>query len=119
MLPLYHYLLAVPHKDKKEMERLLVAEMRKAVPECAIGGFVVVRPSLLTDGKRLGTEKVRVGVEVEGGEGTKEKGKGEGEGRPAVGYTISRDDVGGWMFDEIVRGGDRERFVGKMVSITY
>ena len=107
MVPLYHWLLAVPHKDKKAMEGLLLAEMTKAVPERAIEDFVIIRPSLLTDGKRLGTEKVRVGEE------------GKEAAKPAVGYTISRDDVGGWIFDEIVKGAGGKKFGGKMVSITY
>lgn len=107
MLPLYHWLLAVPHKDKKEMEAVLLAEMTKPAQERAIENFVIVRPSLLTDGKRLGTDKVRVGEE--GGEGAK----------PAVGYTIGREDVGGWMFDEMVKGAGAKKYAGKMVSITY
>lgn len=109
MTPLYHWLLAVPHKDKKEMEALLQAEVAKpANNKCrAIKDFVIVRPSLLTDGARLGTNKIRVGTE--GGE----------IASPAVGYTISREDVGGWMFDQLVEGQGREKYAGKMVSITY
>ena len=107
MIPLYHWMLAVPHKDKKAMEDLLLAEMAKPVQERAIEDFVIIRPSLLTDGKRLGTEKVRVGEE------------GKETAKPAVGYTISRDDVGGWIFDEIVKGAGGKKFGGKMVSITY
>lgn len=38
---------------------------------------------------------------------------------PAVGYTISREDVGGWIFDEIVNRNGGEKFAGKVVSITY
>lgn len=86
------------------MEALLLAEMAKSADEQAIENFVVVRPSMLTDGPRLGTGKVRVGEESK---------------KPAVGYTISRDDVGGWLFDEIVKGDGREKYVGQMVSITY
>ena len=89
------------------MEGLFSAEMTKPVQERAIEDFVVIRPSLLTDGKRLGTQKVKVGEE------------GKETAKPAVGYTISRDDVGGWIFDEIVKGIGGKRFGGKMVSITY
>ncbi|KAL9640276.1 MAG: hypothetical protein Q9164_000372 [Protoblastenia rupestris] len=104
MIPLYHWVLAVPHKDKKEMEALLVAEAAKPPHERVIEDFVIVRPSLLTDKARLGTGRVRVGEPKE----------------PAVGYTISREDVGGWVFDEIVNNEDgREKFAGHMVSITY
>lgn len=86
------------------MEALLLAEMANSADERAIENFVVVRPSLLTDGPRLGTGKVRAGEESK---------------KPAVGYTISREDVGGWMFDEIVKGDRREQYVGEMVTITY
>ncbi|KAL8810347.1 MAG: hypothetical protein Q9200_002648 [Gallowayella weberi] len=107
MIPLYHWLLAVPHKDKLEMEALLQAEVAKPTQERVIQDFVVVRPSLLTDGARLGTNKIRVGEEV---------GK---TATPAVGYTISREDVGGWMFDRLLDGDGKKRYAGKMVSITY
>ncbi|KAL8999811.1 MAG: hypothetical protein Q9188_005810 [Gyalolechia gomerana] len=107
MTPLYHWLLAVPHKDKQQMEALLQAEVAKPAQERAIKDFVIVRPSLLTDGARLGTDKIRVGEEV-----------GE-TATPAVGYTISREDVGGWMFDSLLDGQGKNKYAGKMVSITY
>ncbi|KAL8677040.1 MAG: hypothetical protein Q9186_006503 [Xanthomendoza sp. 1 TL-2023] len=102
MIPLYHWLLAVPHKDKLKMEALLQAEVTKPSQERVIKDFVVVRPSLLTDGARLGTNKIRVGEEV---------GK---IATPAVGYTISREDVGGWMFDQLLDGHGRNKYEGKM-----
>ena len=89
------------------MEAVLLAETAKPADERAIQDFIILRPSFLTDGKRLGTAKVRVGVES------------ADAAEPAVGYTISREDVGGWMFDEIVNGNGGEKFAGKMVSITY
>ena len=107
MMVIYHWLASVPHKDKKQMEAVLLAETAKSADERAIKNFVILRPSFLTDGKRMGTAKVRVGVES------------ADAAKPAVGYTISREDVGGWMFDEIVNGNGEERFAGKMVSITY
>jgi hypothetical protein len=57
MIPLYHWLLPVPHADKKKMEGLLATVVQSASP--AIAGFVAVRPSLLTDGPMLGMDKVR------------------------------------------------------------
>ncbi len=65
--------------------------------------FVVVRPSLLTNGKAVGGWKVRVGTEE----------------RPVVGYMISREDVGVWIFENLVVGGGGEGFVGQKVSITH
>lgn len=93
LTPLYHVLLAMPHADKREMERLIGAEALK--PQSAFRTFAVLRLSLLTEGNCLGSAHVRVGREV--GEDTEGLITG-----PAVGYTISREDVGNWMFEEIV-----------------
>ncbi|KAL9024692.1 MAG: hypothetical protein Q9196_006327, partial [Gyalolechia fulgens] len=102
MTPLYHWLLAVPHRDKREMEALLQVEVTKPAHERAIKDFIVVRPSLLTNGARLGTDNIR--VDEEAGE----------TASPAVGYTISRDDVGGWMFDQLLEGQGKNKYAGKM-----
>lgn len=64
--------------------------------------FVIVRPSFLTNGKAQGGEKVRVGTEE----------------KPAVGYMISREEVGLWMFENLVQG-DGAAFVGQKVIITH
>ncbi|KAL8980334.1 MAG: hypothetical protein Q9205_004550 [Flavoplaca limonia] len=109
LTPLYHWILAVPHKDKKEMEAVLIAEASKPASDRAMENFVILRPSLLTDGARLGSGHIRVGEEDEN----------SGTASPAVGYTISREDVGGWLFEELVDGNGREKYAGKMVSITY
>ena len=102
-LPLYHVLLFQPHADKRVTEKLILDETAKS-DESVIGNYVIVRPSLLTDGPALGMGKIR--------EGTNNK--------PAVGYTISRDDVGSWIFESIIDGGDEGRKrTGKMVTITY
>jgi hypothetical protein len=100
MLPLYRLLLHHPHEDKKRMEGVLLPEDPPPNhPTC-----VVVRASLLTDGPRQGVEKVRSGTEE----------------KPAVGYTISREDVGGWLAERIVENtGRREEWGGKKVTITY
>jgi len=42
---------------------------------------------------------------------------GGGGGAPAVGYTISRDDVGKWIFESFVKEG--KAWVGQKVSLTY
>ncbi|KAH7361500.1 hypothetical protein B0T11DRAFT_279066 [Plectosphaerella cucumerina] len=100
MLPFYHYVLGVPHKDKAAMEEGL----RVAVGEGE--EVTIVRPSLLTDGEETGAE-VRVGVDdVRTGERESE----------AVGYTIGRADVGKWMWENVLREGG---YGGKSVSITY
>jgi hypothetical protein len=97
-VPLYHVMLKVPHVDKKIMEDTLTSSGER---------FVVVRPSLLVDGENP-NKKIRVGVE-DPIKGVKSK---------EVGYTISREDVGRWMFEQLVVK-DGEGFEGKMVSVTW
>ena len=98
-VPLYHGLLAVPHKDKRLMKDAIASA--EAHGE-AIRGAIIIRPTLLANGPAKGKGKVRIGT----------------EDRPAVGYTISREDVGLWLFEEVV-SGERDRWVGQKVSLTY
>ena len=109
LVPLYHWMLPIPHADKRAMEKTLI----DTVPSSSspIRGFVVVRASLLTDAKLLGVDKVRVGWEIDG---HKEKG-----GKPAVGYSIGRADVGNWIYERLIKGNEREKWSGKMVTVTY
>lgn len=102
MIPLYHWLLRVPHADKKVMEALV----EKAAARNVIRGYLIVRPSLLTDGKKLGSSSVRVGWENVDGNGA------------AIGYTITRDDVGGFIFEKVIQN-NAEEFTDKKVSLTY
>lgn len=106
MMPMYHWMLKVPHDDKAAMEQLIVDEAQRDDAERALAGYVIVRPSLLTDGdagKGSDLKKVRVGV----------------EDAPAVGYTISREDVGQWVFEYLVKKGRECEYAGKAVTITY
>lgn len=100
--PLYKVLLANPHKDKSAMEKTLIDAMAGAT-EAWIRGFVIVRPSLLTNGPALGKAKLRVGSEK----------------KPAVGYTVSREDVGQWVFENVIQDKTRDRWAGEKVSLTY
>ncbi|KAL4889546.1 hypothetical protein BDV59DRAFT_205216 [Aspergillus ambiguus] len=107
MVPLYWLVLEAPHADKKVMEAVVRGELEGADGENedegarrGIRAAVIVRPSLLTDGEALGAEKVRVGSEDE----------------PAVGYTISRRDVGAWVFREVVEGLEGVREGCRIVS---
>ena len=77
--------------------------MEEAERTGVVRAFTAVRPTLLTNGEARGVEKLRVGTEEE----------------PAIGYTISREDVGMWMFEELMKGGGQERWKGKKVSLTY
>ncbi|KAL4875482.1 hypothetical protein BJY04DRAFT_224041 [Aspergillus karnatakaensis] len=117
MTPLYKWGLKVPHADKEVMERLIVEEISKGQSERVVRSHVVVRPSWLNDGVSQ-REKVRV-----------LKGQGEGQNTavgiscPFVGYTICREDVGGFMFG-VVEGLDNEKargreYLGSFVSISH
>lgn len=111
MAPLYHWILASPHADKRSMENLVIAAGSKT--DSPIGGFIIVRSSLMTNGERLGMKKVRTGTETPG------KGKTDGMNeKPAVGYTVSRNDVGGWIFEEVVEKGGK-KWIGQCVTLTY
>lgn len=103
MVPFYG-LMGPPHKDKKEMEDLLHSS---AVPSSQ--PWITIRPAFLSgDGKGQPTRKeIRVGTEKDG--------KHE---KLTIGYTIKREDVGYWVFKEIVQG-DWGRWVGKAVTLTY
>lgn len=94
---LYHVLLAIPHRDKKKMEDGVVAAYHAGL----VRSFVIVRPTLLTNGAEKGPDKVRAGR----------------EDAPEKGFTISRTDVGAWIFRELVRG-DFEKWAEAKVSLT-
>ncbi|KAF7596515.1 hypothetical protein BBP40_001387 [Aspergillus hancockii] len=106
MMPMYHWMLKVPHEDKRQMEALIHQEMERPLGERAISDFIIVRPSFLTDGDGDGMAKIK--------EGTEEQ--------PAVGYVISRSDVGRWLFERVVRLGKLSReqslYLGKAITIT-
>ncbi|KAH8678695.1 hypothetical protein BGZ60DRAFT_428523 [Tricladium varicosporioides] len=103
MIPLYHAVLCVPHKDKKEMEKLMIEG------EGRHRDWVMIRPSFLVDGEPKGLESVRVSSEKPGEE------KKEAT---AVGYTIRREDVGLWIVEECVKSTSADRWSGRIVSMT-
>jgi nucleoside-diphosphate-sugar epimerase len=105
MMPLYHWMLSVPHEDKKNMENLMVSGEGKNRK------WVLVRPSFLVDGDAKGVESLRASVEVPGVEPREQE-------ETAVGYTVRREDVGLWIVEECVKK-DGGRWVGKMVTLTY
>jgi hypothetical protein len=126
MVPLYTWGLKIPHADKKVMEGLVFNEISRPEHERVIGDYVILRPSLLTDGGSR-PEKVRV-----------LKGQGEGQNMaggltsPFVGYTICREDVGRFMFglveglaysaedrDGDDAGAEGRGFFGSVVSLSH
>ena len=99
--PMYSFMLKVPHADKRVMEERLLA-----------GGeaYTLVRPSLLCDGARP-DRKIRVGVvDARSGEGPTAK--------DGVGYSISREDTGRWMAENLILKPATE-YIGKAVLITW
>lgn len=98
-LPMYHYMLKMPHADKKVMEDVVAASGER---------FTLVRPSFLTDGEQT-NNKIRVGVED----------LSKGWEKKAIGYTISRGDVGKWMYEQLYLKADENVYEGKAVTISY
>ncbi|KAK4502492.1 hypothetical protein PRZ48_005917 [Zasmidium cellare] len=96
LTPLYRWLLTDIYDDKRRME----ASLMKAKP---VGGFVIVRASPLTHGPSKGLEAIRQGTMQQ----------------PVLGYGISRDDVGLWLFENVVRQQEPPAFFNDEVSITY
>lgn len=89
----------MPHADKKVVEDSLFNGTER---------FVLVRPSLLQDGEKA-DKKIRVHVESDKGIEQKE-----------VGYFISREDVGRWMFENLLKDADQvNKYEGKAVGLTW
>lgn len=118
----YHWALAVPHEDKRDMEQQLDALMNSREEERTLSGAVVLRPSLLLDGPAKRGDSIRVGWEWSPSVQADSKEPG-----PAIGYTITRDSVGTWLHDQIIAGCERdeagrrevrEKWSGKMVTLT-
>jgi hypothetical protein len=103
---LYHYILAVPHVDKRKMEEALLSNADGSNASGDIlRGAVVLRPALLTGD-----------ISVTGGKGWKTLKVGT-EKTPAVGFSIKRADVGEWIFEEIIKSGG-EKWVNEKVTLT-
>ncbi|GAA5801483.1 hypothetical protein EDC94DRAFT_327175 [Helicostylum pulchrum] len=86
--PIYKLLLHEPHQDKKELERLVS-------DNSFISNWILVRPSLLTDGKL--EEKYRADEGISG-------------------YTISRLDVGHFLLNQCLVP---TTWLNKKVVVTY
>jgi nucleoside-diphosphate-sugar epimerase len=101
MIPIYQVFVRIPAADKQVMEDRLVASGEK--------NWVVVRPSHLVDGERPKTP-VRVGIEdIEKGVESRE-----------IGYTISREDVGRWCYENLLQPIEvRKQYRNKALSVTW
>lgn len=102
-VPLYHWLLAVPHADKKVLETELASHMSLPKDDRSIQGYVNVRPSLLMDGGSKGMQSLREGVDQ----------------KPALGYTVRRQDIGRWMFERLIKQAPPSNWVNNGVTVTY
>ncbi|KAI1074388.1 NAD(P)-binding protein [Whalleya microplaca] len=96
IVPLYRVLLRVPGADKRAMEDKLTASTED---------FTIVRASGLVDGEtdkmiHVGIEDPKTGIESK-----------------AIGYSISREDTGRWIAQNLVRER-HTRYLNKTVSIT-
>jgi hypothetical protein len=117
LIPLYHVVLASAHKDKIVMERLLAEASTETGPEAPISSFVIGRPTLLMDGPSKGLEHVKTGWEKHP---AAPNATSEQETSAAIGYTIRRSDVGAWIFEEVIKGGNPGNpWAGKCISMTY
>lgn len=115
MVPLYNLVLRTPHADKKVMEGLVFEEAACTEEERVLSDYVMIRPSLLTNGP-AGKNKMRV---LKGnGEGMNTAG---GLACPFVGYTVCREDVGGFMFGLVkgLEGEEGREYFGSVVSISH
>lgn len=97
MIPIYYLFVSVPGADKVVMEDRF-AQSGEA--------FTIIRASHLVDGESNKT--IRVGIEDP---------KTGPESR-AVGYTISREDAGRWLAENLVLKRDA-MYLNKNVTVTY
>ena len=92
MVPLYHWMLAIPHADKKAMEDILTDEVKAGKTKSVIKGFVSVRPSFLNAKPGAGVGALRICIV-----------KNKAVDKAAIGYTISRDDFGNWISEVLLK----------------
>lgn len=97
MVPLYNIMLKTPREDKMVMEAKLTESGED---------YTVVQPSLLVNGESK--KPIRVGIEdLKTGPETK-----------AIGYTISREDAGRWVAENLVLARN-PRYLNKIAKLTY
>lgn len=95
--PLYHWILKVPHVDKKAMEDIFMGSGEN---------YAMIRPALLVQGET--TKNIHVGVED----------IKTGRESSAIGYTISKEDTGKWIADNLILC-EGPRYLNKCVSLNY
>ncbi|KAG9237411.1 hypothetical protein BJ875DRAFT_481338 [Amylocarpus encephaloides] len=104
MLPMYNWMLQIPHEDKEKMESLMIYGAGRD------RRWVMIRPSFLVENPAKGLAAIRSSCEV--------PGLSKKEQEPvAMGYAISKEDVGQWIVERLVKE-DGVKFDNKMVSLT-
>ena len=93
---LYRWMLIAIYDDKRIMESTL-EKMRPS------GAYLLVRPSVLNDEPSRGIEAIRQGTTNE----------------PVQGWSISREDVGLWIYERVIKPSDRSSIVNNGFVITY
>lgn len=98
IVPVYSLLLKVPHEDKRIMEDSLTDSGED---------FTIVRSSYLVNGES--DSQIRVGVED----------PKKGVEQRTIGYTISREDAGKWVAENLLLKEEDTKYLNKTASITY
>lgn len=103
-LTFYYWLLAEPHAEKVALEATIRDHMGLEEDQRAIAGYILVRPSILTDGNAKCIVYVRVGSPES----------------PPVGYYVDRQVIGEWIFKTLVKDkGAERRWKYKEGIVTY
>lgn len=97
MIPIYALFVKVPGEDKVVMENRIAESGER---------FTIIRPSHLIDGES--SKPIRVGIED----------PTNGPVSDVVGYSISREDAGRWLANNLVLQIDA-KYLNKNVLITY
>ncbi|KAK3368548.1 hypothetical protein B0H63DRAFT_488681 [Podospora didyma] len=97
IVPFYNVVLKVPHQDKGGMEDALAASGEE---------FTIVRATWLLNGEK--NKPIRVGIED----------PKTGRESEAIGYSISREDAGRWVAENLVIVNDTT-YRNKIATITY
>ncbi|ORZ25546.1 hypothetical protein BCR42DRAFT_386171 [Absidia repens] len=94
--PLYHLALAEAHKDKKALEDHITSTAPSLTPPL---DYVIIRPSLLTNGPLTGQYRT--------------------DNKRLVGYTISRTDIGHFLLEQCLDDEKVQKWVNQYVVVTY
>ncbi|KAK7402576.1 hypothetical protein QQX98_011681 [Neonectria punicea] len=113
LIPLYMWLLPIAQAGTAALEKAV----REAGTEVnsPLGGYIMLRPPLLTHGPMKGTKSLRVGWIWED---DMYRIKDQEEHGVEIGYTVSRQDLARWISEQLVTG-DFQIWKGRCVNLTY